>query len=859
MTGQTISHYRVLSKLGEGGMGVVYKAEDTRLQRTVALKLLAPHLASDPEQKTRFLREGQAAASIHHPNVCTIFEVDEDHAFLAMEFVDGPSLKEKIAERPLPLEEALDIAIQACQGLLAAHEKGVTHRDIKPANIMLTAKGQVKIMDFGLAQIGHRSRITKTGSTLGTPAYMSPEQAQGAPTDRRTDIWSLAVVVYEMITGRLPFRGDTEPAIAYAVVHQEAEPLTALRSGIPLELDRITAKALRKDPGSRYAHLDDLLVDLEQLRLPPSPMVRRRGLLFAAAGLVSLLVAGAGLYYWLRPLRIPAPAEFQQITYFNDSVTSPALSPDGRLLTFIRGQNTFFGPGQIYVKLLPDGEPVRLTNDSSIKVAPAFSPDGARVIYSVVLNMWSWGSWSVPVLGGEPKLWLPNASGLVWIGPRQILFSEIKGGIYMGLVTAEESRANSRDVYFPKHHRGMAHRSYLSPDRKWVLFSEMDNLGWLPCRLVPFDGSSEGRTVGPPGRCFDGAWSPDGRWMYFTSDLSGTNQLWRQRFPNGSPQQFTFGPTEAAGIAMDPDGKSLVTSIGFDQSAIWIHDTSGDRPLTQQGFAMLPSFGDGFPRSIFSPDGKRLYYLVRSPKGRGFSSGELWSAETATGVTEPALPGLYISSYDISHDGKRVTFAAIDPDGAYRIWVAGLDRRSPPRQLPPVNAIGPVFSPSGEIYFRADEAGHNHIFAIRKDGGGMRKISDEVAINAPMISPDGAWVVATLESTGDNNSTITGDNNSSITKAFPTRGGAPVTLCGWCIVKWSRDGKSMFVSYGNANDVGDNFVIGLAPGKMLPDKMEGNPGTGAIHEAMVFPGIDSSTYAFRRRTVQRNLYRIRLD
>ena len=240
MIGTTISHYRILEKLGAGGMGVVYKAEDLKLRRIVALKILP---SEAPENRERFLREAQSAASLNHPNICTSHEIDEDHGFIAMEFLEGVTLKDKIAQRPLPLAEAFDIAIQTCQGLEHAHEKRVIHRDIKPANIMVTPANQAKVMDFGLAQVNDRTRITKIGSSLGTPAYMSPEQAKGEPVDHRTDIWSLGVTLYAMVTGRLPFSGETEQAVTYGIVHSDPEPPTALRSGLPKDLDRIVTSS----------------------------------------------------------------------------------------------------------------------------------------------------------------------------------------------------------------------------------------------------------------------------------------------------------------------------------------------------------------------------------------------------------------------------------------------------------------------------------------------------------------------------------------------------------------------------------------------------------------------------------------
>ena len=267
MIGKTISHYLINEKLGEGGMGVVYKAEDIKLERPVALKFLAAHALEDPEHKARFVREAKAAARLDHQNICPIYEIDEadGQTFLAMAFLEGQTLKHKIAERPLKLDEALDIAIQTAQGLKAAHQKEITHRDIKPANLMLTKEAQVKIMDFGLAQLADRSQLTKTTTMLGTPAYMSPEQARGERTDRRTDIWSLGVVIYEMVTGRLPFEGERQEAVVYAIGNEQQEPITALRAGLPMELERIVGKALAKEREERYQHVEEMIVDLRAL------------------------------------------------------------------------------------------------------------------------------------------------------------------------------------------------------------------------------------------------------------------------------------------------------------------------------------------------------------------------------------------------------------------------------------------------------------------------------------------------------------------------------------------------------------------------------------------------------------------
>ncbi|RME00358.1 MAG: serine/threonine protein kinase, partial [Calditrichaeota bacterium] len=267
MIGKTISHYRILEKLGEGGMGVVYKAEDTKLKRTVALKFLSPMAVGSAEEKTRFLHEAQAAAALDDSNICSVHEIEEaeGQTFIVMAYVEGQSLKEKITAGPLKIDEAIHIAIQIAEGLQAAHEKGIVHRDVKPANVLLNEKGQVRITDFGLAKLAGRTRVTKTGTTMGTVAYMSPEQARGERVDHRTDIWSLGVVLYEMVTGQLPFQGDYEQAVVYSVINEEPEPPTALRSGVPMELERIILKTLAKNPDERYQHVGDLLTDLRMV------------------------------------------------------------------------------------------------------------------------------------------------------------------------------------------------------------------------------------------------------------------------------------------------------------------------------------------------------------------------------------------------------------------------------------------------------------------------------------------------------------------------------------------------------------------------------------------------------------------
>jgi tetratricopeptide (TPR) repeat protein/predicted Ser/Thr protein kinase len=268
MIGKTVSHYRILEKLGEGGMGVVYKAEDLQLERLVALKFLPPHVSSDSEEKARFIHEARSASALNHPNVTTIYEISEspEGLFIAMEYVEGKTLRQIAKDGPLPLKKVLEIGLQVCEGLAMAHEKGVVHRDIKSENIMVTARGQVKIMDFGLAKLKGASKLTRTGTTLGTIGYMSPEQACGEEVDQRSDIFSFGVVLYELLTGRLPFQGENQAAIVNAIMNEEPQPIARFNTQVTPKIEDVVSKALAKDKEERYQHIDDLLADLRRER-----------------------------------------------------------------------------------------------------------------------------------------------------------------------------------------------------------------------------------------------------------------------------------------------------------------------------------------------------------------------------------------------------------------------------------------------------------------------------------------------------------------------------------------------------------------------------------------------------------------
>ena len=268
MIGKTVSHYKILDKIGQGGMGIVYKAADTKLKRTVALKFLPPELTRDSEAKERFTQEAQAAAALDHPNICIIHEIDEaeGQTFISMAYIEGQSLKGRIESGPMEIREVLDIAVQVAEGLKEAHEKGIVHRDIKPGNILVTKKGQVKITDFGLAKLEWGVNLTKTAAILGTVAYMSPEQAKGEKVDQRTDIWSWGAMLYEMLTQKLPFKSPKDQATIYSILHEEPKPVSNLREDLPQNLERLIKKALEKEPSRRYQRISKILEDMNALR-----------------------------------------------------------------------------------------------------------------------------------------------------------------------------------------------------------------------------------------------------------------------------------------------------------------------------------------------------------------------------------------------------------------------------------------------------------------------------------------------------------------------------------------------------------------------------------------------------------------
>jgi eukaryotic-like serine/threonine-protein kinase len=858
--GQIIAgRFLVVRFLARGGMGEVYEVRDQFLQGDrVALKLIRPEIAADSSNLRRFEREVILARKVVHPNLCPIYEIFrcQDPAppflFLTMKLLQGPTLEAWLGiARSHPVNpEAVEIARQLISGVSALHAAGIIHRDLKPNNIMLERAGDrlnVSIMDFGLARL-HQAETTtmSAGMIAGTPGYMAPELFRGEPPSEATDIFALGVVLHQVFTGERPASSKTG-ALAAA---------PALRSGPAAgSMTRAVESLLSLDSEERrraFAGLAQINAGSGQTA-PANQNFRKRAPWFVAAGICAVAGLIALAFYFFRHDH-PAVVQYTQLTDFTDSATAPALSPDGRMVAFIRGSTNFLSADQVYVKMLPNGEARQLTEDSRLKYGLAFSPDGSKIAYTAVLPPWS--TYTVSVLGGDPQLLLSNAAGLTWLDPGQVLFSRVRSGLHMGIVTETLANEQIRDLYFPAHERAMAHYSYASPDRKSALVVEMDGTAhFTDCRLISLAGGGQSRPIGPAGACTSAGWSPDNAWMYFAATVDGRSHLWRQRFPNGEPEQITSGPTEEEGLAVARDGRSLITSMGVHESAIWIHDSGGERSLSSEGEVV----DEGAPPT-FSADDNTLYYLMWHQATGAGAGPELWRMMVDSGKSEAVFPGVSMVSYNVSPDGKEVVYAASVPNGKSQLWLAPMDRSSPARQIGFPGDTSPHFGARGKILFQFTEGNANYLGQMNQDGSGRSKVVPYPIDSLQSTSPGGRWIMASVPLP---------EGKGVVLEAIPVEGGPAQVVCRRrCDPFWSSSGEFLFlvVEEPSRTSPGRSLAIPLGAGETLPKfppegivaSGDGRivPGSQSVNRAYLVPGKSPSHFAYVNTTVDRNLYQI---
>ena len=741
MIGTTISRYKILEKLGEGGMGVVHKAEDTKLERPVALKFLPNHLLGDAEVKKRFEREAKAAAALDHANVCTVYEVDEvdGKTFIAMSLLAGESLDKRIARGPLKLDEALDIARQIAEGLQAAHKRGIIHRDIKPENIMVGDDGHVTVMDFGLAQLAQASRLTRADQTMGTTAYMSPEQTQGSGTDHRTDIWALGVVLYEMVVGEQPFKGDYEKAVQYSILNEPPEPITAMRTGVPMELEVAVNKALAKSPDERYQSVQELAVDLRAItklqesgrsRIAPAPVVEASAaqpqpaptnrLLWgwAAAATLGLLAVGFLQLTESTPVAAPVRFEIHEPMGRMFGARAAVISPDGR---YVVSQGS---DAQLWVRAL-DSLQARPLPGTYAGRHPFWSPDSKSIGFVAAGKLQT-----IEVESGLVRSLCPAASfqGASWASggegqPGRIIFSRYGSPLLVipdtggepSVITSlgEESREHRWPEFLPDG------RNFLFLSRR----AEGDELlvASLDDEADPAIESGAALEIsGSPARYVESS-SGDGQgYLLFALDDS----LVAQRFDPDELELLGRPTVVAAGV-------------GATTSTLWPSDFSASRTgvlAFRTGGGSLEWVGQ---LAWFGRDGSRL-----------------------ESVDEPRRYG----SLSLSPDESRIATSLIGVQDD--IWMYDLERKSRSRfTFHPKDEASHVWSPDGSrLVFISSrgEAGVFDLYSKSTSGAGEVEVVLETTrmkgakdwgnnnvILYTEFSPETGWDLWTLPMTGE--------------------------------------------------------------------------------------------------------------
>ncbi len=735
-TGKTIGPYRLTAQLGAGGMGSVYLAHDMRLGRKVALKLLDPGLTSENYTRTRFIREARLASSLDHPNICTIHEVGEaaGRLFIAMQYVDGQTLRQVIGGRPLALDSLLSISMQVSDALALAHEEGIIHRDIKPGNIIITARGQAKVLDFGLAKLLEKAEdeaethLTMTGEVMGTPAAMSPEQARGERVDHRSDIFSFGVVMYEMATGQIPFSGKSRAEVVSALLKEPHTPAAQLNKEIPTRLSAIIDRALAKDPAERYPSMEDMSADLRRVVaeaggldhvfsssgarlgvMTPYVPPRRRGL-FGISGwwterpfVIASLVAGAALvvvgliagYDWLTSSQRNTPSEQRLISTFPGSHRSASFSPDGKMIAFV---NSSDGVSQVWVKNLSQGEPVQITFAEDPAQRPRWSPRGDLIVY-VRRSQGTHSIWSVPPQGGEPRKLIeggrnPNWS---WDGARLVF----ERGY--ALWTANSDGGDQRKVEgVPPTDLLLADRMpAFAPGGSLIAFFQKAKGPMGDYWVIPTAGGQARRLTSDDSLGGAPTWTPDGRFVVFPSQRAGSMTLWKVPVAGGEPQPVLLSAGEDTDPEISRDGRQLIYTNTRNSFTVTLTDPANgqQKDLYQSRTPLVdPSFslqGDRIVFFGFAEGGGVHLYTVNSDGGsptqltRGKEQQNIhpqWSSDGSAVYYYQQRPSMSFRKFSL-RDGSSTELiqgwewasqngGKVDPEGR-RIIYTRLDQGNP--------------------------------------------------------------------------------------------------------------------------------------------------------------------------------------